>query len=54
MEYYQIRHNKKTMSKCSKFVNNNITMSDDLEIANHFNNYFANIGPVYNSIFFNL
>ena len=38
-------NNKRTMSKCSKFVNNNITMSDDLEIANHFNNYFANIGP---------
>ena len=38
-------NNKRTMSKCSKFVNNNITMSDDLEIANHFDNYFANIGP---------
>ena len=38
-------NNKRTMFKCSKFVNNNITMSDGLEIANHFNNYFANIGP---------
>ena len=38
-------NNKKSISKCSKFVNNNITTSDDLEIANHFNNYFAKISP---------
>ena len=38
-------NNKKSISKCSKFVNNNTTISDDLEIANHFNNYFAKIGP---------
>ena len=32
--------NKKSLSKCSKLVNDNITMSDNLEIA-YFNNYFV-------------
>ena len=38
-------NNKKSITKCSKFIHNGRYITNDNEIANHFNKYFANIGP---------
>ena len=38
-------NNKKSMTKCSKFTHNNRYITNDDEIANHFNKFFVNIGP---------
>ena len=31
--------------KCSKFTHNGRDVTDDHDIANYFNQYFANVGP---------
>ena len=38
-------NNKKSTIKCSKFTHNGRDVTDDRNIANYFNQYFANIGP---------
>ena len=38
-------NNKKSTIKCSKFTHNGRDVTDDRDIANYFNQYFANIGP---------
>ena len=38
-------NNKKSITKCSKFTHNNRYITNDNELANHFNKYFVNIGP---------
>ena len=38
-------NNKKSTMKCSKFTHNGRDVTDDRDIANYFNQYFANIGP---------
>ena len=38
-------NNKNIMPKYGNFVNNNIAISDDLEIANHIKKYSVRIGP---------
>ena len=38
-------NNKKSITKCSKFTHNNRYITNENEIANHFNKFVVNIGP---------
>ena len=38
-------NNKKSITKCSKFIHNDRYITNDNETANQFSKYFANIGP---------